>query len=257
MAGRVLIINHGAALMTNTLMSSLKNAEIEAVRVEPVLEKIDPQKNDADIFLLFAGDFIYESPELLVYLKDLCFSKEKPLCVVGYEKELAEIEEIIPKGMIEREFTRPIDVKNLSAALHSLVRAGDARKQDKHILLVDDDVAYLQTMQSWLAAKYRVTATKSGMQAITYIAAHRPDLILLDHDMPITTGAQVFEMIRSEPNSAKIPVIFLTGKNDRESVERIMRLKPDGYLLKSMSKEDILTSVDRFFETKRWENLYN
>ena len=63
-------------------------------------------------------------------------------------------------------------------------------------------------------------------------------------------------MIRSEPNSAQIPVIFLTGKNDRESVVSVMRLKPDGYLLKSMSREDILASVDRFFETRKWENLY-
>ena len=256
MAGRVLLINHGSTLITNTLISSLKNAGIETVHVEPELEKVEPQKNGADIFLLFAGDFIYDSTKLLIYLKDLCFSKEKPLCVVGYEKELAEIEEVIPKGLIEREFTRPIDVKGLSAALSKLIREGDSRKQDKHVLLVDDDVTFLQTMQSWLAAKYRVTATKSGMQAITYIAAHTPDLILLDHDMPITTGAQVFEMIRSEPNSAKIPVIFLTGKNDRESVERITSLRPDGYLLKSMSKEDILASVDRFFETKRWENIY-
>ena len=256
MVGKVLLINHGSALMTNTLVSSLKNAGVETVCVEPVLEKIEPEKNETDVFLLFAGDFIYDSPRLLVYLRDLCFSKEKPLCVVGYEKELAEIEEVIPKGMIEREFTRPIDVKGLSTALHTLIREGNSRKQDKHILLVDDDVMFLQTMQRWLAAKYRVTATKSGMQAITYIAAHTPDLILLDHDMPITSGAQVFEMIRSEPNSAKIPVIFLTGKNDRASVEHVMRLRPDGYLLKSMSKEDILASVDRFFETKRWENIY-
>lgn len=256
MAGKVLLINHGAAMMTNTLVSSLKALEIETVRVEPEIEKVEPEKGDTNVVLLFAGDFVYDSPELLVYLKDLCFSEEKPLCVVGYEKELAEIEEIIPKNMIEHEFPRPIDVKGLSAAIHALIRAGEARKQEKHILLVDDDVMFLQTMQSWLAPKYRVTATKSGMQAITYIAAHTPDLILLDYDMPITPGPQVLEMIKSEPNSAKIPVIFLTGKNDRESVERVMRLRPDGYLLKSMSKEDILASVDRFFETKKWENLY-
>ena len=257
MAGKVLLINHGSALMTNTLVSSLKNVGVSTLCVEPLLEKIDPEKNDSDVFLLFAGDFIYDSPRLLVYLRDMCFSREKPLCVVGYEKELSEIEEIIPKGMIEREFTRPIDVKSLSSTLYALIRESDTRKQGKHLLLVDDDVTFLQTMQRWLSVKYRVTATKSGMQAITYIAAHTPDLILLDHDMPITPGPQVLEMIRSEPNSAKIPIIFLTGKNDRASVEQVMRLKPDGYLLKSMSKEDILASVDRFFETKRWENLYS
>ncbi|MBE7009080.1 MAG: response regulator [Ruminococcaceae bacterium] len=256
MAGKVLLINHGAAMMTNTLVTNLKGMEIETLRVEPEIEKIEPEKDGVDVVLLFAGDFVYDSPELLVYLKDLCFSDEKPLCVVGYEKELAEIEEIIPKNMIAHEFPRPIDVKGLSAAIHSLIRTGEARKKERHILLVDDDIMFLQTMQSWLAPKYRVTATRSGMQAITYIAAHTPDLILLDYDMPVTPGPQVLEMIRSEPNSAKIPVIFLTGKNDRESVVSVMRLKPEGYLLKSMSKGDILASVDRFFETRKWENLY-
>lgn len=257
MAGKVLLINHGAALMTNALVSSLKSAEIETVRVEPEIEHIEPEKDDADVILLFAGDFVYNAPELLVYLKDLCFGEQKSLCIVGYEKELSEIEESIPKSLIEHEFTRPIDVKSLSLALHNHIKANSGRKQEKHILLVDDDVMFLQTMQSWLGARYRVTATKSGMQAITYIAAHTPDLILLDYDMPITPGPQVLEMIKSEPNSAKIPVIFLTGKSDRASVESAVRLKPDGYLLKSMSREQIVESVDRFFETQKWKEAYH
>ncbi len=256
MAGKVLLINRGSAMMTNTLISSLKSLKISTLQVEPSMEKIRPWKDQADVILLFAGDFVYGSPEVLVYLKDICFSDEKPLCVVGYEKELAEIEEIIPKSMIEHEFSRPIDVKGLSAAIHNLVRAGEVRKKERHILLVDDDIMFLQTIQSWLSPKYRVTSTRSGMQAITYIAAHTPDLILLDYDMPVTPGPQVLEMIRSEPGSSNIPVIFLTGKNDRESVVSVMRLKPEGYLLKSMRKEDILNSIDRFFETQKWENLY-
>jgi DNA-binding NarL/FixJ family response regulator len=75
--------------------------------------------------------------------------------------------------------------------------------------------------------------------------------------MPVTSGPQVLEMIRSEPNCANIPVIFLTGRNDRESVMSVMRLKPDGYLLKSQLRDAIITSVDRFFETRKWENLYS
>jgi len=255
--GKVLLINHGAALMTDALISSLRNADIQATQVEPVIAQIDAQKDGVDVFLLFAGDFVYNSPELLVYLKDLCFGEEKSLCVVGYEKELNEIEETIPKTMIGHEFNRPIDVKNLSAALHNLIRSEEGQKREKHILLVDDDVMFLQMMQGWLKTKYRVTVVKSGMQAITYIAGHTPDLILLDYDMPITPGPQVLEMIRSEQNSAQIPVIFLTGKNDRESVMSVMRLKPDGYLLKSMSKEDIMSSVDHFFETKKWKEIFD
>lgn len=257
MAGKVLLVNHGNALMANTLKNLLKEMEIETVHVEPDMNKAAQEIGNADAVMLFAGDFVYDSPELLVYLKDTCFGENRPLCVMGSEKEIDEIEGTIPKSMIAHEFQRPVDVKSISAALRLLVRTGESRKQEKHIMLVDDDTLFLQAMQNWLGVRYKVTATKSGMQAITYIANNRPDLILLDYDMPITSGPQVLEMIRSEPKSADIPVIFLTGRNDRESVMKVMQLKPDGYLLKSMTKENIVASVDKFFETKKWENLYN
>nr|MCR5651696.1 response regulator [Lachnospiraceae bacterium] len=121
----------------------------------------------------------------------------------------------------------------------------------KHILLVDDDVTFLKMMQDWLSGTYTVTIARSGMQAITYIANHTPDLILLDYDMPITSGPQVMEMIRSEPNSTDIPIIFLTGKSDRESVMKVMQLKPQGYLLKNMNKTEILKAVGDFFEAEK------
>lgn len=247
MAEKVVLINNRTAFLTDALVANLKNEDISIVQVEPAIEKIDKIKDEAEVFLLFAGEFIYASPEILVYLKDLCFGEEKLLCIVGYSKELTEIEEIVPKSLIEKEFERPIDVKLLSRAIQQILEEKENKIRRRHILLVDDDVVFLQMMQKWLAARYRVTVVKSGMQAITYISAHTPDLILLDYDMPITPGPQILEMIRSEPNSAKIPVIFLTAKDDRESVMRVMSLKPEGYLLKSLGREEILNSVDRFF----------
>ena len=73
---------------------------------------------------------------------------------------------------------------------------------------MDDDITYLKMIRKWLMDKYQVTVVKSGIQAIKYITGHRPDLILMDYDMPVTTGSKVLEMIRSEPDSADIPVIL-------------------------------------------------
>ncbi len=247
MVDKVLLINNRTALLTDALAANLKAEKIEIIQAEPTVECIGRARDKADVFLLFAGDFIYESPDVLVYLKDVCFGEEKLLCVVGYSKEISEIEEVIPKSLIEKSFERPIDVKLLSKALQQLVNENKSKSKKRHILLVDDDVTFLQMMQKWLSSRYRVTVVKSGMQAITYIGAHTPDLILLDYDMPITPGPQILEMIRSEPNSSGIPVIFLTAKSDRESVMNVMRLNPEGYLLKSLGREEILNSVDRFF----------
>jgi CheY-like chemotaxis protein len=89
-----------------------------------------------------------------------------------------------------------------------------------------------------------------------YIADNKPDLILLDYEMPVTSGPQVLEMIRSETKTDTIPVIFLTGKGDRESVLKVLALKPDGYLLKSMEKAALLKSLEEFFEKKKHEQLH-
>ena len=75
----------------------------------------------------------------------------------------------------------------------------------------------------------------------------RPDLILLDYEMPEFDGYQVMDMIRKNPLTALVPIIFLTGKNEKESVLRIIKRKPDGYLLKSMKKEELMDALERFF----------
>ncbi len=56
-------------------------------------------------------------------------------------------------------------------------------------------------------------------------------------------------------NEAIYQLYYITGKSDKESVMRVMALKPQGYLLKSMTKEQILGTIDKYFETKRWKNL--
>ena len=129
-------------------------------------------------------------------------------------------------------------------------------KEKPYILVVDDDPVMLRTIKGWLEGSYQVTMVNSGMNAITYLAKNKPDLILLDYEMPITTGPQVMEMIRSEPGSSDIPIIFLTGKSDKASVMSVMALKPQGYMLKTMTKEQILETVDNFFATKKWKS-YN
>ena len=79
------------------------------------------------------------------------------------------------------------------------------------------------------------------------LAKNKVDLILLDHEMPITTGPKVLEMLRSESDTKDIPVIFLTGKSDKESVMAVVALRPEGYFLKGIQKEELLEKLQEFF----------
>ncbi len=57
-------------------------------------------------------------------------------------------------------------------------------------------------------------------------------------------------MIRSEKDFAKIPVFFLTGKVDKDSITKVMPLKPEGYLLKNQQPMEIKKNIDRYFQKK-------
>lgn len=129
---------------------------------------------------------------------------------------------------------------------------------EKKILIVDDDVTFLKIMKKWLAGKYKVTLVKSGTQALQYMSGHRPDLILMDYDMPVNNGPQVLEMIRNKQDMADIPVIFLTGKENMEIAMEMngMSQKPLGYLLKSMSQEHIVDAINVFFATGNYQNQF-
>lgn len=123
-------------------------------------------------------------------------------------------------------------------------------EQKKRILVVDDSDFMRKRMIQLLEKDYTVIEAGSSVSAIQSIVINRPDLVLLDYEMPVCDGRQTLEMIRSEETTASIPVIFLTGKGDRESVKKVMALKPEGYLLKTMPEDDIKKVIDDFF-TKR------
>ena len=125
-----------------------------------------------------------------------------------------------------------------------------AAGRKKKLLVVDDSDFMLKAMQSLLGSDYEVITAKSGLSAIRGITLARPDLILLDYEMPVCNGRQVLEMIRSEQELTDIPVIFLTNKVDQESVRQVIALKPEGYLLKSQSTESVKREIDQFFEKK-------
>lgn len=80
---------------------------------------------------------------------------------------------------------------------------------------------------------------------MTSIGKKRPDLILLDYEMPVCDGKMTLEMLRADKNLATIPVMFLTAINDRESIEAVLKLKPAGYLLKPPAKERLLAEIDK------------
>ena len=82
-----------------------------------------------------------------------------------------------------------------------------------HILCIDDSKTQLVLYRSQLEGLYRVTAAVSYQEAIACLSATKPDLILLDMEMPQVNGLEFLDILRYTPNYAGIPVIIVSRNN--------------------------------------------
>lgn len=132
--------------------------------------------------------------------------------------------------------------------------ADEKKAKEEHkpkVLVVDDSKTIRYFMRDLLFPDYEVMLAESGVAAIRTITLNRPDLVLLDYEMPVCDGSQTLAMLRSEEAFADLPVVFLTGRRDPESVKKVIHLKPAGYLLKDMTPEAIKKEVNNFFLKKK------
>ena len=252
---RILLMREKMTFMVNALVNNLKAANYTVEEVNLDIKNIVLYEDEVDIFILFADAEIIEKQNTLVYLKDLCVEKSKLMVLIGGKEEIDEVNSIIPPHLLADTIERPLDMNTFIEKLDNLMNEKEIEERKKSILLVDDDASYIQLLHEWLKAEYRVGMAKSGMQAITWLARNNVDHILLDYEMPVTSGLQVFEMLKSEPFSKDIPVMFLTSKKDKESILKVMALKPAGYMLKDINKGQLLANLSKYFIKQEYNKL--
>ncbi len=251
MKKKILIIRQSTSFMVDAIINNLSAAGFEVEQCDTTIKDFSSKMEDVDILLLYIGNGVTDIRDMLVFVKDVVIEKEKYLNVIGDKKDIDDLFITIAEEKISKIFYRPLDLKVLVEELEKEVEGIQSEQRKKNILLVDDDIAYLKTIKNWMSDLYHISIVSSGMQAITFIAKNKPDLILLDYEMPVTSGPKVLEMIRSEVDSSDIPVIFLTGKGDKESVTKVIELRPDGYILKNTGREKLREIIEDFFEQRK------
>lgn len=246
----LLIVREERKYLTSSLLDHIKEYNHRVIECAPDVKQINEITYELDACLLFVEGAIADNHQALVYLRDLAVEKGFPIFLLGYPIDIEGIRGIIGNSAIQEEILRPFDVKDISAHLDEFLKNRSLGIKKK-ILVVDDSGVMLRNIKNLLGDKYQVALANSGAMAVKYLTLDKPDLVLLDYEMPIINGKQVLEIIKSEKDFEGIPVIFLTGKNDRETIMDVMALKPEGYLLKSMTAEAFLNAIDEFFEKRK------
>lgn len=244
--------------MVNAIVQELSDEGYTIVDCLPNPTDLSRHTEETGVYLLYLDgidDGGEEADQMLYYAKEQIEEHEISVVAIGKNNDLEYVYRVVPKDKLAGVFLRPVNVKELGAKLESIVAKEEEKASKKRILVVDDDGMMLRTIKTWLSAKYQVFMVNSGMSAITFLAKNQVDLILLDYEMPVTTGPQVLEMLRSDSATSSIPVMFLTVKDDKESVMKVLALKPEKYLLKTMPPADLIANIDEFFEKQKLSHI--
>jgi CheY-like chemotaxis protein len=112
------------------------------------------------------------------------------------------------------------------------------------ILLAEDNEANIRTVSSYLKAKgYKVVVANDGQAAVATAQAERPDLILMDVQMPEMDGLTAIAQIRQDPSLVNVPIIAMTALAMEADRDRCLAAGANAYLSKPAKLKQVVTTI--------------
>ena len=117
----------------------------------------------------------------------------------------------------------------------------------KTVLIVEDNELNMKLFHDLMEAHgYNILQTRDGMEALKLARAHRPDLILMDIQLPEVSGLEVTKWIKEDDDLRSIPVIAVTAFAMKGDEEKILQGGCEAYIAKPISVTNFLKTVERF-----------
>lgn len=127
------------------------------------------------------------------------------------------------------------------------MKASKLRRAGPRILVVDDEAAICSLagacIRHALGEHYEVSYARNGEKALEAVARERPDLILLDIMMPVLDGFETCRRLKASPDTADIPIIFLTALGEEKDIEQGLALGGDAYVVKPFNAVTLAAQI--------------
>ena len=127
-----------------------------------------------------------------------------------------------------------------------------AQLPKKCVLIVEDNELNKKLFRDLLEANgYRTLHTADGLKVLDLARKHKPDLILMDIQLPEVSGLEVTAWLKDDPELRVIPILAITAFAMKGDEEKILAGGCEGYLSKPISVSSFLSTIRRFLEPKQ------
>jgi diguanylate cyclase (GGDEF)-like protein len=188
--------------------------------------------------------------ELVEHARSLPAGESLAILMVGGPSAFVNRVDAIHCGA-DAYFDKPVRVEELMRRLEHLLERG--RTQPPRVLSVEDDPDQAAFVRAVLeSAGYRVRICVDAKNLETELSAFRPDLVLMDIQLPGADGYSLARYIRQQEAHAALPILFLTTKSQIESQIESMRAGGDDYLVKPVAPGLLLSAAAARIERARF-----
>lgn len=123
------------------------------------------------------------------------------------------------------------------------------------VLIVDDNAQNVELLQAFLEAlPVQIVTAFDGVDALEKVAAHNPDLILLDVMMPRMSGFQVCRKLKGDPKTRDIQILMVTALNELGDIEQASESGTDDFVSKPVNKFELITRVKSLLRVRHLKN---
>jgi diguanylate cyclase (GGDEF)-like protein len=126
------------------------------------------------------------------------------------------------------------------------------RMSEMRVMLVDDDPQVLSALRTLLEPwGMKLSTLDNPLRFWETLEATSPDLLVLDVQMPQISGIELCQVVRNDPRWSALPVLFLTARNDAETMHRVFEVGADDYITKPIVGPELITRILNRLERSR------
>lgn len=180
-------------------------------------------------------------------IKAMGLAKVPPVIFLTGKEDKSTVLKCISRGA-DGYLIKPVDRNSLLQRIKEVISKYQKYKQNKTVLIIDDDVDFLKIAKAKLSKYYKVLTVNSGKTALEYLTSHDVDLIILDFYMPLYDGKSVLTILRKRERSKDIPVIIASSVNMNEIASACKEALPEAIIPKPVNMDELLGKMQLLME---------
>ena len=200
------------------------------------------KQHPVDVILIDIDMPVMNGFKTLEHLRNLNECINVPVILVTGKRDKYTVVNSMIMG-VDGYLVKPVAKEALKEKVMEIYRRWTQDNSRKVVLAIDDDITYLKQIEALLHDTYHVVIINSSKLALSYLAKHTPDVVLLDYQMPLYSGAALINMIRQNDACHDTPVIILSGTLDRDALKECYPYNPFACLAKPVTKETLLETI--------------